>query len=107
MADKARQHVYELKRLRLARQADVERQSRVERELARGQLLVWGVPPSARFRNSTARQAMWNRNLEAGKGRPKGRGKAKEGDDKGKGSKGKSKGNAGLGSPDGQTSVLG
>lgn len=47
---KARQHDYELDRLSRARHVDVERKSRVERELTRDQLLVWGVLPNARWR---------------------------------------------------------
>lgn len=54
IADQARQHDYELDRLRRARLADIERQNRFEREPMRSHLVVWGVPLSAKWRENTS-----------------------------------------------------
>lgn len=51
LADQARQHDFGLERLRRVLKADVERQSRAD--LMRDQLLVRGVPPTARWREHT------------------------------------------------------
>lgn len=77
LAGQARQIGYELGRLRRERYAVVERQRCVERERARDQLLVWGVPPEARWREHTERRCIrccarnWaSRTSASGSGRP-------------------------------------